>query len=242
VLEGKRVTKYFGGLPAVKDVDFQVEDKHIVGLIGPNGAGKTTLFNIISGIYPPGSGEISFKGKNITGMKTHDICRLGIGRTFQIVVPFLSMTVLENALVGVLHGKRRSIGMSDARRLAAERLEFAGLAGKKDLLASSLTIADRKRLEMVKALATEPELLLLDEVVAGLSPTETVEAMELIKRVRNDLGITIFWVEHVMKAVMGVVEKLIVLHHGEKIAEGTPQEVGNDAKVVDAYLGERYLF
>jgi branched-chain amino acid transport system ATP-binding protein len=242
LLEGKKVTKYFGGLPALKEVDFQVREKEIVGLIGPNGAGKTTLFNVISGIYPPGSGEVSFKGKKITGLKTHDICRLGIGRTFQIVIPFLSMTVLENALVGVLYGKHRSISMSDARRLALERLEFAELTDKKAALASNLTIADRKRLEMVKALATEPELLLLDEVVSGLSPTETVQAMELIKRIRNDLGITVFWVEHVMKAVMGVVERVIVLHHGEKIAEGTPHEMGNDAKVIDAYLGERYLF
>jgi branched-chain amino acid transport system ATP-binding protein len=242
LLEGKKVTKYFGGLPALKEVDFQVGEKEIVGLIGPNGAGKTTLFNVISAIYPPGSGEISFNGKKITGMKTHDICKLGIGRTFQIVIPFLSMTVLENALVGALYGKHKSISMSDARRLALGHLEFAGLADKKAVLASSLTIADRKKLELVKALATEPELLLLDEVVAGLSPTETAQAMELIKRVRNDLGITIFWVEHVMKAVMGVVDSLIVLHHGEKIAEGTPQEIGNDAKVIDAYLGEKYIF
>jgi len=242
LLKGINVSKYFGGLAAVKDVDFVIKEKEIVGLIGPNGAGKTTLFNVISGIYHPTSGTIKFNGINISRFKPNKICNLGIGRTFQIMKPFLNITVLKNVMVGVLFGKGKSIEMSDARSEALRFIEFVGLLDKKNYFARSLTHADRKMLEIARALATEPKLILLDEVVAGLNPTETAQAMKLIKKIRDELNITIFWIEHVMRAVMGVAERVIVLHHGEKIADGTPKIVAKNKKVIDAYLGEKYLF
>ena len=242
LLKGKKVSKYFGGLAAVKDMDFIIKEKEIVGLIGPNGAGKTTLFNVISGIYHPTSGKVEFNGIDISKFKPNKICNLGIGRTFQIMKPFLNITTLENVIVGVLFGKGKSIKMKDARNEAARFLEFVGLLDKKDYLAKSLTHADRKMLEIARALATEPKLILLDEVVAGLNPTETKQAMKLIKKIRDKLDITVFWIEHVMKAVMGVAERVVVLHHGEKIADGTPKNVAKNKEVIDAYLGEKYLF
>jgi branched-chain amino acid transport system ATP-binding protein len=242
LLKGKQISKYFGGLAAVKDVDFIIKEKEIVGLIGPNGAGKTTLFNVISGIYNPTSGKVEFNGIDISKFKPNKICNLGIGRTFQIMKPFLNITTLKNVMIGVLFGKGKSIKMKDARNKAAYFLEFVGLLDKKDYLAKSLTHADRKMLEIARALATEPKLILLDEVVAGLNPTETKQAMKLIKKIRDKLNITVFWVEHVMKAVMGVAERVIVLHHGEKIADGTPKSVAKNKEVIDAYLGEKYLF
>ena len=241
MLEGSRVTKYFGGLAAVKNVDFIVKEREIVGLIGPNGAGKTTLFNLISGVYRPTSGKILFEGRDITKLKPYEICHLGIGRTYQIVKPFLNMTTLENVMVGVMFGKKKSISIREARAQALKWLEYVGLEEKKDMLAASLTLASRKMLEVARALATEPKLILLDEVVAGLNPAETLRAMDLIRRIRDELGITVFWVEHVMRAVMGTAERIIVLHHGEKIAEGTPKEIAADERVIEAYLGEKYL-
>jgi len=243
LLEGIKVTKNFGGLPALSNVDFLIREKEIVGLIGPNGAGKTTLFNVISGIYRPTSGAIKFDGRDVSHLKPHEICNLGIGRTFQIVIPFVEMTVLDNVVVGLLYGRGRgrTIGMREARSEALKCLDFVGLSEKKNLSARSLTIAERKMLEMARALSTGPKIILLDEVVAGLNPTETLQAMNLVKRIRDELGITVFWVEHVMKAVMGVAERVMVLHHGEKIAEGHPKEIAENKAVIDAYLGEKYI-
>jgi len=242
LIEGIKVTKYFGGLAAVKDVDFNIGEKELVGLIGPNGAGKSTLFNCISGIYRPTSGTIQFNGEEITRLKPDEICRLGIGRTFQLVRPFLEMTALENVMVAGRFGCSTRKSLSDVRKNALELLEFVGLEEKTDRMARDLTLHERRFVEIARALATSPEIVLLDEVLAGLNPTETTEAMELIRRIRNDLGVTVFWVEHVMKAVMGTAERILVLHHGEKIAEGTPSEIVKNEDVVKAYLGEKYLF
>lgn len=241
MLEGIKVTKNFGGLPALSNVDFLIREKEIIGLIGPNGAGKTTLFNLISGIYRPSSGTIKFDGHDLSSHKPYEICNLGIGRTFQIVVPFMEMTALENAMVGLLYRRDRSIRMKEARSEALRCLDFVGLSGKKNVPAGSLTIADRKMLEMARALSTNPTIILLDEVVAGLNATETTQAMSLVRRIRDELGITVFWVEHVMKAVMGVADRVMVLHHGEKIAEGSPKEMAENKTVIDAYLGEKYI-
>lgn len=242
MLKGENVSKYFGGLAAVKNVDFYVKRGEILGLIGPNGAGKTTLFNLITGVYRPDTGIVKFNGRKITGLKPHRICRLGIGRTYQLVRPFADLSTLENVMVGALFGRGgKAISLEEARREASRILDFVGLSKERNTPAKSLTIVDRKRVEVARALATKPELLLMDEVVAGLNPTETVKTMELIKKLRDDMGITIFLIEHVMKAVMGTSDRIIVLHHGEKIAEGTPREIANDEKVVEAYLGERVL-
>ncbi len=237
LLEGKGVTRYFGGLAAVQNVDFHVDRGEIVGLIGPNGAGKTTLFNLISGALVPQSGEIRFKGENITGLKPHVICKKGIARTFQLVRIFPNMSVLENVLMGVLFGKSDGPGMGPALEEAEKWLEFVGLSAAKGLPARSLTLANQKRLEVARALATGPELLLLDELMAGLNPTEVAQAMELVSRI-GEQGITVFMVEHVMKAIMGVCNRIMVLHHGEKIAEGTPQEIATSRTVIEVYLGE----
>jgi branched-chain amino acid transport system ATP-binding protein len=239
LLEGFQVSKNFGGLKALYDVDFAVEQGEIVGLIGANGAGKTTLFNVISGVYGPSSGHIRFKGENITRLKPHQICQKGLGRTFQVVKPFLNMTVLRNVSVGKLFGRDRLRHRKDAERDAQQILEFVGLSQKADIPARELTLAHRKRLEIARALATNPELLLLDEVLAGLTPTETDEAMALIREIRESLGVTVLMVEHVMKAVIGVSGRIFVLHYGEKIAEGTPQEIAENPTVIEAYLGER---
>ena len=237
ILEGKGVTKHFGGLAAISNVDFYVDQGEIVGLIGPNGAGKTTLFNLISAALPLNSGVIRFKGEKITGLKPHRICRAGVARTFQSVKVFGNMPVLGNVLLGSLFGT--SIGMSsaDATKEAIESLEFAGLSAVSATLAKDLTLANQKRLEVAKALATQPELLLLDELVAGLNATETAQAMELVTKIR-DRGITILVIEHVMKAIMSICDRIMVLHHGEKIAEGTPKEITNNQTVIEVYLGK----
>jgi len=237
ILEGERVTKYFGGLAAVWNVDFDVNQGEIVGLIGPNGAGKTTLFNLISGALVPKPGAIKFKGENITGSKPHQICRLGVARTFQSVKVFANMPVLENVLLGSLFGILNSMSSADAAREATGLLEFVGLSAVRATPAKDLTLANQKRLEVARALATKPELLLLDELMAGLNPAEVAQAMELVTRIR-DKGITIFMIEHVMKAIMSVCDRIMVLHHGEKIAEGTPQEIATSRTVVEVYLGE----
>jgi branched-chain amino acid transport system permease protein len=232
------LSKRFGGLAAVRDISFEIKKGEILGLIGPNGAGKTTIFNLITGFLPPDSGKIEFKGEKITGLRPpHKVCIKYIGRTFQLVKPFSNMTVLENVMVGAFSRVRRA---SEAKEEAMRVLDFIGLSMYRDSLASSLTIADRKRLELGKALATKPELLLLDEVVAGLNPRETEEIIEIIKAISRQ-GITLFIIEHVMKAIMTLSHRIIVLHHGEKIAEGIPAEISRDRRVIDAYLGEEYL-
>jgi len=236
-LEGFKVTKYFGGLAALKDVDFSIKDKMIVGLIGPNGAGKTTLFNCISGVYKPTSGTIKFDERAINHLGTHEITRLGIGRTYQIVRPFLNLSVLENVVIGRLFGGPGPKNMREARHEALRHLEFTGLLDKKDVPASSLTLCDRKMLEIARVLAIHPKIVLLDEVLGGLNMTETKRAMELIKKIRDECGVTVFWIEHVMAAVMNLAEHIIVLDYGTKIAEGSPQVVASNKKVIDAYLG-----
>lgn len=240
ILEGKKVSKHFGGLAAVDRIDFHVEQGEIRGFIGPNGSGKTTLINLISGVFPLTEGEIWFKGQKISDLGAHLIGCLGIARTYQIVKPFSGMTVQENILVGALHGKggqKRSIGQAMAK--AEECMEFTGLTYKKDMLVSEITIPDCKRLELARTLAMDPDLLLLDEVMTGLNPKEVEEVMEVIRRV-NARGVSILVIEHVMKAIMGISHRIFVMHHGQKIAEGTPQEIAGDERVIQAYLGERY--
>jgi len=238
IFEVKGLTKHFGGLAAVKNVDFQIRQGEILGLIGPNGAGKTTIFNLVSGFLSPDSGEVKFKGERITALKPpHKICIRRMGRTFQLVKPFNNMTVLENVMVGAFSRirERRKV-----EQRAREMLNLVDLSKYRDFLAVNLTIADRKKLELCRALATEPELLLLDEVVAGLNPKETEEIIELIRKVSRQ-GITLFVIEHVMKAIMSLSDRIIVLNYGEKIAEGAPMEISKNRKVIDAYLGEEYV-
>jgi branched-chain amino acid transport system permease protein len=236
--EVRSLSKRFGGLVAVGNVSFEVPKGKIIGLIGPNGAGKTTIFNLITGFIPPDSGEVLFKGETITALSPpHQVCLKRIGRTFQVVKPFSGMTVLENTMVGAF---ARLHNAQEARNLALEILGFIGLSKHRGSPASSLTIADRKRLELGRALATRPDLLLLDEVVAGLNPKETEEIIGIIKKISNQ-GITILMIAHVMKAVMALSDRVVVLHHGEKIAEGTPHEISRDKRVIEAYLGEEYL-
>jgi branched-chain amino acid transport system ATP-binding protein len=236
------ITKYFGGLPALRDVSLEIDEGEIVGLIGPNGAGKTTLFNVISGFYRPTSGKVIYMGKDITNLKPYQICRLGIVRTFQIVRPFLSMTAIKHVMCGALFGRSKQISMNDAHDEALQCLEYLGLLGKKDMPVKNLTLVERKMVELATALNTEPKLLLLDEIIAGLNPAETIRMMETINKIREEFRITVFWVEHVMKAIMNVAERIVVLHHGEKIAEGTPQDISKDEMVITAYLGRKRLF
>lgn len=240
ILEGKNVTKRFAGLIAVKEVDFQLNQNEILGLIGPNGAGKTTLVNVIAGVYAPSEGHIHFKGKEISGKKPFRIGRLGISRTFQVVKPFPGMTVKENAAVGAMYGAGgKSKSAKQAIQKAEEILEFVGLAEHMNKNADQLNVPSRKRLEMAKALAMEPELVLFDEVMAGLNFSEIDQAVELIQKIRES-GKTILVIEHVMRAIKNLCDRIFVLHHGEKIADGPVAEVLNDENVIKAYLGRRY--
>ena len=236
ILEAKRLSMRFGGLLAVDQLDLQIDEGQILGLIGPNGAGKTTAFNCIAGFYQATSGEIYFSGESTNGQRPWDLCRKGLARTFQVVKPFATKTVLYNVTVG---GFARTTVRARAEEKALEVLTRLHLAEKKDTLAGNLTIAERKRLEIARALATEPRLLLLDEVMAGLRPTEVDEMVRILKRLR-DRGITIFLIEHIMRAVMTLSDRIVVIQYGKKIAEGTPREIASDENVIKAYLGEEY--
>ncbi len=234
MLSVRRLTKYFGGLAAVHDLSFDVAQGEIVGLIGPNGAGKTTTFNLISGFIPPTSGEILFDGHPLHNLKPHRICRLGLTRTFQITQPFPDITTLENVLIGAYN---RHPSPAAAHKKAEEALARVGLSHKAHERAGNLTLIELKRLEIAKALATEPRMLLLDEVAAGLNLAEIDEMLELV-RALNRQGITLLVVEHVMKVIMNLSQRIIVLNFGVKIAEGTPDQISRDPRVLDAYLGQ----
>ena len=236
ILELMQVRKSFGGIKAVEDFSLSVEEGEILGLIGPNGAGKSTLFNCIAGVFPPTSGEIVFRGEKINNQRPWDLCRKGLARTFQIVKPFATRSVLYNVMVGAFATTDKR---SEAEKRAREVLQHLHMDDKKDQRAGNLTIADRKRLEIARALATRPKMLLLDEVMAGLRPTEVDEMVAIIKRLREG-GMTIFVIEHIMRAIMALSDRIAVLHFGTKIAEGTPQEIARDERVIKAYLGEDY--
>ena len=235
MLEVRHVSKSFRGLRAVNDASFEVPAGSINGLIGPNGAGKTTIFNIIAGVYAPDGGEIVFEGKRIDRLRPDQVCAAGIGRTFQLVKPFAGLTVLDNVVVGALH---RSKNVSEARIFSATILKKLGLDAKAHLPASSLTLPDRKRLEVARALATRPKLLLLDEVMAGLRPTECDVMVEVFRDLNRSDGLTILLIEHVMRAVMALSQHIVVLNYGEKIAEGSPEAIARDQRVLDVYLGQ----
>ncbi|MDR7544355.1 MAG: ABC transporter ATP-binding protein [Armatimonadota bacterium] len=236
MLQTLELTKAFGGVVAVDRLSLTVEQGSIVGLIGPNGSGKTTFFNLVTGVFRPDGGQVLFKGREITGLRPHRIARLGIGRTFQIPAPFVKMTVLDNVAVGAF---ARTPTMAAARRKAQEILEFVGLAPKASELVSGVTLEDRKRLELARALATEPDLLLLDEVMAGLNPAEVQAAVALVRAIR-DRGVTVMVVEHVMDAILSLCEHIVVLDSGRKIAEDRPDRIVSNEAVIRAYLGERH--
>ncbi len=230
----------FGGVQALKNVSFRLDPGKIIGVMGPNGAGKTTLFNLITGVYKPTSGSIRLGGKELQGLSPSRICHAGIARSFQSGRPFANMTALENVLVG-LHfgGGSGGLGMADARRQAGEILAMVGLSRQSDRPVSSLNLMEWKIVELARALGTHPRLLLLDEILAGLSPLDLAPAIAIIVRIRDELGITVVWIEHIMKVLMDTCEHLLVLHHGEKLAEGSPSEVVADATVAQAYFGKK---
>lgn len=238
LLELDHVTKRFGGLPAVDDLSFAVRSGETLGVIGPNGAGKSTVIGLIGGAIAPTSGVIRFQGQDVTRLPPHRRAHLGIARTFQVAQPFTGLDVRENVIIGALFGGRVG-SRAEAERVADEVMERAGLTAKARLKGDALTVADRKRLEMARALALRPRLLLLDEVMSGLTPHEVEQAVTLIREI-NQSGVTVIVVEHIMKAIQGVSDRVLVIHFGKRIVEGTPQEALSDPKVIEAYLGQRY--
>jgi branched-chain amino acid transport system ATP-binding protein len=234
LLEVHNITKRFGGLVAVNDLSLSVSKGEILGMIGPNGAGKTTAFNMISGYYKPDEGQVTFDGKEITGSRPDQICKLGLTRTFQVVKPFPQLSVLDNVVVGAYN---RTNDKQEAQQKAREILDFLGMSDMTEHLAGGLSVAGRKRLEIAKVLATDPKMVLLDEAMAGLRPKETDEIIELVRQISQQ-GVALLLVEHVMKVIMSLADRIVVIHHGEKIAEGEPQAVVQNKDVIDAYLGE----
>ena len=234
LLEIRDVSKRFGGLLALTDVSYSVNKGEILGLIGPNGAGKTTLFNAVNGFYPPTKGEVLFKGEKISHLKPHQVCKLGIGRTFQVVRPLRRMTVLDNVIASAF---LRAKDKTEAEGIAIEHLRFTGLYEDRNVLSKGLPLGKRKKLEMTRALATRPEMLLLDESFAGLNPSEQNELIDIIRQIRAK-GITIMVIEHHMKVIMALSDRIVVLNYGQKIAEGTPKEISSNPLVIEAYLGE----
>ena len=234
LLEVKDITKRFGGLIAVSDFSLSVDEGEILGLIGPNGAGKTTAFNVVSGFYRPDAGEVFFGGNRITNLRPDQICKLGLTRTFQIVKPFPQLSVHRNVMVGAYN---RTNNRAEAAKKASDIIDFLGMREVSSVTASSLSVAYRKRLEIAKALATDPKIILLDEAMAGLRPKETDELIELVRQIR-ERKIALLLVEHVMRVIMSLADRIVVIHHGEKIAEGEPHQIVQDKAVIDAYLGE----
>jgi branched-chain amino acid transport system ATP-binding protein len=236
ILQVQEVSKRFGGLQALQDVSFEITEGEILGLIGPNGAGKTTLFNVINGVYPPTQGQVVFRGEKITGLPSYEVARRGLARAHQVVRPLNDLTVRENVMVGACFGRERH-SLRRAATIADQALAQVGLADRADQLAATLNVAQKKRLEMARALAAQPYLLLLDEALAGLNPLEIAGMMETVRQIR-DQGYTILMIEHVMQAIMSISDRIIVLDYGQLIASGTPAEVAANAQVIEAYLGD----
>jgi branched-chain amino acid transport system ATP-binding protein len=234
LLQIQDISKRFGGLAALTDVSYSVNQREILGLIGPNGAGKTTLFNVVNGFYPPSKGDVLFKGEKISNLKPHQVCRLGIGRTFQVVKPLQRMTVLDNVIASAF---LRAKNKAEAEEIAHEVLKFTGLYEDRHLISKGLPLGKRKRLEITRARATKPEVLLMDESFAGLNPTEINDQINIIRQIREK-GITLMVIEHHMRVIMSISDRIVVLNYGEKIAEGTPSEIGKNRLVIEAYLGE----